>query len=249
MDDDRVNRIRMERAHVRAWPALEATVVDGWLLRISGGGSQRANSVSTVDFRGADVQASIDTVESRYRAAGMAARFQTFDETAPADLTAHLRQLGYRESETTITLTKRPVARTIPADVQIRDYGGDDWRAIYLGQITEDRRIINARILDQIPQPAAFFTTSLNGSPVATALCVIDAGCAVVECVATAMAARRRGAGRQVMLALESWAAAQGADQMGLQVVQSNDPAVTLYKGLGFEQTATNRFWMRDSRA
>ena len=138
--------------------------------------------------------------------------------------------------------------RTIPSDVQIRGHAGDDWRAVYLDQITEDRRIINARILDRIPQPAAFFTASLDGSPVATALCVINDGCAVVECVATAMAARRRGAGRRVMLALEAWAATQGADLLGLQVVRSNGPAVALYKGLGFEQTATNRFWMRDSR-
>jgi GNAT superfamily N-acetyltransferase len=239
----------MERAHVRAWPALETADIEGWLLRISGGASQRANSVSTVDFHGADVQAAIGAAEARYRLAGTAARFQTFDETAPVDLPERLRQCGYRETEATITLTKQPLAGPIPPEVQVNDDATDDWRAVYLGQITDNRRVINARILERIPRPSAFFTARLNGVPVATALCVVDAGCAVVECVATAMAARRRGAGRRVMLALESWAASQGADRLGLQVVRSNDPAVALYKGLGFEPTATNRFWMRDPPA
>jgi N-acetylglutamate synthase len=43
---------RIERLHVRAWPAFETAEIDGWLWRYSGGGSQRANSVSTVAFSG-----------------------------------------------------------------------------------------------------------------------------------------------------------------------------------------------------
>jgi hypothetical protein len=48
----RDDRVHMERAHVFAWPALRTAVIDGWLWRASGGGSQRANSVSTIDFHG-----------------------------------------------------------------------------------------------------------------------------------------------------------------------------------------------------
>ena len=60
----RADRVRMERAHVHAWPARQATRIDGWLWRYSGGGSQRANSASTVDFTGNDVAASVDAVEA-----------------------------------------------------------------------------------------------------------------------------------------------------------------------------------------
>src|SRR5947207_3058700 len=44
--------LAIERAAVAAWPALETADIDGWLWRYSGGGSQRANSVSALAFQG-----------------------------------------------------------------------------------------------------------------------------------------------------------------------------------------------------
>lgn len=239
----RLERVRMERAHVCAWPALRSERIAGWLWRASGGGSQRANSVSTVDFIGNEPEKAIDAVEARYRAGAMTPRFQTYDETNPPDLPERLQRRGYRCTETTVTLCKRPV-RSQPVEVDMRDHAWEGWRTVYLGQITENRRAINALILDHIPQPAQFFAARLDGCLAATALCVIDAGCAVVECVATNHTLRRRGAARIVMQALESWAAGQGADLLALQVVETNTPAMRLYEGLGFRQAARNHFWM-----
>jgi hypothetical protein len=45
----------MEAAAVRSWPALETVDIDGWLWRYASGGSLRANSVSALSFRGADL--------------------------------------------------------------------------------------------------------------------------------------------------------------------------------------------------
>ncbi|HVY15894.1 MAG TPA: GNAT family N-acetyltransferase [Rhodopila sp.] len=237
----------MERAHVRAWPALRTAVIEGWLWRASGGGSQRANSVSTIDFIGNDPEAAIDAVEARYRAEGMVPRFQLFDESEPRDLSERLRRRGYRQTEATVTLFKRPITAPIVApvgDIEARDHPWDAWRSVYLGEITESRRAINTLILDGIQPPARFFGARLDGRLAATALCVIEGGCAVVECVATASSARRRGAGRMVMQALENWAAEQRADWLGLQVVATNAPALGLYEGLGFQPGAHNTFWM-----
>lgn len=243
MQIDRSERIRMERAHVRAWPALRAEHIEGWRWRASGGGSQRANSVSTINFTGNDPEAAIDAVEERYRAEAITPRFQVFDETEPRDLPDRLRRRGYRQTEATITLCKRP-ALSAAGDVETRDHAWDGWRAVYLGQVTENRRVMNNRILDRIPEPAAFFAVRLDGALVATGLCVIDAGCAVVECVATEATARRRGSARIVMQALEAWAADQGCDVLCLQVVETNAPAIALYTGLGFRPAARNCFWV-----
>src|ERR1700710_2911213 len=86
---------RLERLHVRAWPALEAQRTEGWLWRWSGGASQRANSVSTVDFNGTDVEAALDRVEALYRAKAAPARLHTFDLTEPSGLPALLAARGY----------------------------------------------------------------------------------------------------------------------------------------------------------
>jgi N-acetylglutamate synthase len=92
----RNDRVRMERAHVRTWPALRSATIDGWLWRSSGGGSQRANSVSTIEFHSATPEASIAQAEFFYAAAGEPTRFHTFDETSSPGLADMLRKRGYR---------------------------------------------------------------------------------------------------------------------------------------------------------
>jgi ribosomal protein S18 acetylase RimI-like enzyme len=245
MDIGRDDRIRMERAHVRAWPALRTADIDGWLWRSSGGGSQRANSVSTIDFTGNDPAAAIAEAEARYAAVNAPARFQTFDDTSPPELTMLLPERGYRESEATVTMFRRSAPASAAAGVEIRDSIWDGWRDLYLGQVTASRREVNALILDRIPAPKAFAAVRRGGRIVSTALCVVGPGCAVLECVATAPEARRQGAARAALDALADWAGEQAVDLTGLQVVASNQAAVSLYRNLGFVAGATNRFWVR----
>jgi ribosomal protein S18 acetylase RimI-like enzyme len=48
-----------------------------------------------------------------------------------------------------------------------------------------------------------------------------------------------------VLTVLETWAAQQDAEWIGLQVVASNTPAIALYEHIGFVAGATNSFWVR----
>lgn len=237
--------IRMERCHVKAWPAFETRDIQGWLWRYSGGGSQRANSVSTVDFTGDDLEAAIAEAEQRYHEKAAAARFQTFDLTQPHDLPAVLRARGYRESSCTITMVKRAEPLAAPTDTEEYDEPVSDWRTVYLAGLSEDRRAVNNAILDTIPRPCRFFACRRDGRIVSTALSVIGYGCAVVECVSTRAAARRQGGAASTLIALERWAATQEADLLGLQVVATNAPAVALYERLGYVPAACNRFWVK----
>jgi GNAT superfamily N-acetyltransferase len=235
----------MERLHVRAWPASETAEIDGWLWRYSGGGSQRANSVSTVDFTGDDVTAALDEVEARYEVKGAPARVHTYGASAPMNVVDLLSARGYGNGDSTLTMVK-PVEHAIPpSDIEVFDRATDEWREVYLGVITENRRAVNARILETIPTPRAFFACRRGGNIISTALGVADGGRAVVECMATRLESRRNGGAQAVLRALECWAAEKGVRMLGLQVVATNAPAVALYRGLGFAAVATNRFWVR----
>lgn len=237
----------MERAHVAAWPARETAVVSGWLWRCSGGGSQRANSVSTVDFSGSGIEAAVQDIEARYRTRGAPARFQIFDETQPAILPEVLQRRGYRQAESTITMFKPAEPANVAEAVERRDAPWPGWLDVYLGAITESRRQANQQILAAIPAPRAFFGYRRNGRIIATALCVISHGCAVIECVATDAAKRRSGAARATLQTLLTWAASQGTTLTGLQVTEANAPAINLYQSLGFTPGARNHFWVRDT--
>ena len=234
---------RIERLHVRAWPAFETADIHGWLWRYSGGASQRANSVSTVDFSGADPAPALDEVEARYRARNAIVRLHTYDLSAPAGIVDLLQRRGYRGGETTLTMAKAIGASDPPADVEVAATPNAEWKEVYLGAISESRRSVNARILGTVPQPCGFFSCRRGGQVISTGLCVADGDFAVVECMATRADARRQGGAEAVLRCLEAWAAERGVKTLALQAVAVNTAAIPLYTRFGFVPVATNRFW------
>jgi ribosomal protein S18 acetylase RimI-like enzyme len=234
---------RIERLHVRAWPAVETADIHGWLWRYSGGGSQRANSVSTVDFSGGDPATALDEAEARYRARHSIVRVHTYDLSAPAGIVELLQERGYGAGETTLTMAKAVAACDPPGDVEVAAAATAQWQEVYLGAISESRRSGSARILDRVPQPCGFFSCRREGKVISTGLCVADGDFAVVECMATRAEARRQGGAEAVLRGLEAWAAARGAKTLALQAVDINAAAVALYTRFGFRPVATNRFW------
>jgi GNAT superfamily N-acetyltransferase len=236
--------LALERLSVRAWPAFETARVDGWLWRYSGGGSQRANSASTIDFSGGDPAAALDQVEALYRAKGVPAQVQVCDASVPEGLDDLLLARGYGRGDTTVTMVKTIAPMDAQPDVEIAASAGAEWREVYLGAITESRRRVNARIIGTIPKPCAFFACRRDGRVISTALGVADGERAIIECMATRAEARRQGGALAVLRALERWAYAQGVRTLGLQVVAANAPALALYRGLGFAPVGSNRFWV-----
>ena len=235
----------IERLHVRAWPAFETAIIHGWLWRYSGGGSQRANSVSTVDFVGDNAADALDEVEARYRARKATVRVHTYDQSAPTGIADLLQVRGYGAGETTLTMANAVDPANASADVEVAAVPSAEWREVYLGAISESRRDVNARILSAVPQPCAYFSCRRAGQIISTALCVTDGDFAVVECMATRAEARRQGGADAVLRRLETWAAAQGTRTLALQAVAINAPAVALYAQFGYACVATNRFWTK----
>lgn len=235
----------IERLHVRAWPAADTARVDGWLWRWSGGGSQRANSVSTVDFTGDSAEAALDRVEAMYRARRSPVRLHTYDLTRPSGLPALLTARGYGHGDTTVTMLTTTAGGSPPPDVDASAEPSPAWLSIYMEAITESRRAVNREILHRVPGPRMFFTARQGGRAISTALGVVHGGHAVAECVATRADARGQRGAEAAMRALMVWAGSLGAHTAGLQVVDTNAPARRLYARLGFVPVCTNQFWAR----
>jgi GNAT superfamily N-acetyltransferase len=247
MDIPRQALVAIERAAVRAWPALETADIDGWLWRCTGGGSQRANSVATLDFAGTDVEAAIAEAERRYRARGVRPMFQVCDLSAPADLADRLQARGYRVQEPCTTLAKVISSREAPADVEIATSAGEPWLGVYLAGVSESRRPLAPRILAGVPAPRAFFLLRRDGEPISAALGVVAHGVVIAECVATLAAFRRRGGSARIMTALEAWGARHGATIAALQAVADNAPAQALYARLDYHRVGSYHYRVLDS--
>ncbi len=243
MLSERERLVAIERAAVRAWPAVETRDVDGWLWRYSGGGSQRANSVSALHYRGTDVARTIDEIERLYRSHGAPVRFQVgFPISEPDDRDAHLAARGYVIHDQVTTLVKPVDAVSLPTDVMLDDEPSQQWMAVYLSNISLDRRPFAAAIIERVPSPRIFAEVRREGETIATALGVLHESAVIAECVGTTASARRRGAASAVMRALESWAVAQGARTIGLQAVTKNLPAQGLYAALGYAAAGTYHY-------
>jgi GNAT superfamily N-acetyltransferase len=240
--------MRIEEAAVHAWPARETARVQGWLWRYTGGGSQRANSVSPLAFSGGDVAAAIGQVERLYRARGAAVMFQVCDLVAPADLDQRLERAGYRLQEPCTCLAKELTAPVeMPPDIEVAGRASAEWLGVYGAGITPGRRAAAPTILARVPAPSAFLLLRQHGRPISVALAVAHAGVVIAECVATLRAFRRQGASQEVMRALEAWGAQQGARIAALQAVAANQPAQALYAKLAYHPVGGYHYRVLDS--
>jgi N-acetylglutamate synthase len=239
--------LAIELAAARAWPALHSQGIEGWRVRLSGGGARRANSVLPLAFNGSDLNAAISAVETAYRAQNTRSYFQVSSISQPDGLDAALEARGYTFEEPCLLLAKRLSPAPLSSDVVMSDVPTEAWMSVYGETLDAVRRAAAPAILAAMPQPRAFLLAMRTGVPLSCALAALSPdGIVIVECVATRTAMRRSGGGQVVMAALEAWAAQNGADTAALQVVAGNSAARTLYDGRGYGEVGRYHYRWRD---
>lgn len=238
----------IEAAAARGWPALETSAISGWLARASSGGSVRANSVSALVWHGGDLDAAIAEVERFYAGRGAPACFTITDVAEPAGLDAALAARGYQRKGEHVTLAKG-VAATAGAPspagltIEMGDRPSAGWYGVYLAGVTPDRRAVAPRLVEGVPPPRVFVSAVRDGVVIASGLSVHDGALASVQCMATRAEARRTGAARAVLSAIEESAGVAGKSMLYLQADAENHAAIHLYESVGF--TLAGRYHTR----
>jgi len=229
----------IERAAVRGWPALETGEIDGWVMRVSSGGSVRANSVAALDYSGTDLDKAIAKSVEFYQHRGALPRFTITDVSVPAELDDALATRGWMRHGDHVTMTKE-LASTQPLSSSLETVvrhlaPTPDWFRVYLEGLLENRRVVAPKIVEFVPEPRCFFSCLREGRVIASGLSVLDGAVASVQCMATLPDARRAGAARAVLTAIEKYAREGGAQRLYLQADAENIPAIKLYEGAGFK--------------
>ena len=232
------NDIRaLEIRAFRAWPALQTRTDHGWVQRLAGGYTKRANSINALEPNDILTHQMKDGLEAPYRDAGLPPIWR-LTPLAPAGTDDLLAAAGYRRIDESLvqraTLDDRfvldPEARVAPAP-------SDAWLAGFatLSPVAPAHRETMTRMLRSIAAPVGFARVEHNGQPIAFALGVVDDDHVGLFDVLVAPTARRRGLARRLTQSIGAWGRGHGARFCYLQVVATNAAALPLYADLGFE--------------
>jgi ribosomal protein S18 acetylase RimI-like enzyme len=231
----------LDRAAARTWRGTEEAPLGGWLLRAGAGFTGRANSALTTGDPGMPLPAAADRVYHWYRARGRTPMASVSYPAGRPDRNPVDRFLADRgwqlRDEATVIVMTRPAAglAATPAALPVGfdDQPSDDWLALYHFRGQPDLPPVARTILTSAPWQA--FASARDGDRTVAIGRVASAGeWAGLTAIEVDPAYRRRGLAAAVTTGLIAYAARHGADQVYLQVEDGNEPALALYRRLGF---------------
>lgn len=239
---------RLEAVSFRAFPSTTTRYNGTWAIRLTGGHpAKRLNSVNPLDPRDdARIDQRIGLAARRFADFGRPLIFR-LTPLAPQALRDRLASLGWREFEESIVMTCDLGALDFAGLVEqlpLQDHG--KWIDAYLMASGEDasRKPGLAEILSATePATGLFVVASSEGAASSVVRCVHELGLAGIFDLATLPQLRARGLGRKALLTALYWAQRQGANQAWLQVVADNEPALSLYRSLGFAECYRYSYW------
>lgn len=239
-----VEQAFLESLMDKAWPALEREDTGEWVLRASGGVTQRANSVWPRNPAGGQVgnqgiMRAVRAATEWYRLRRLPLIFQVFDDSRSAALNAYLdRQRYTRQSATKIMVrgTESLPVDSSGRDVEITDEPSEEWLRVWWavdGRGGDAELSVAHRILSACPALYALVRDD-DGVPAAVGRLALVGGWGGIYSMATSTGHRRRGYGTTVLAALLNAGTHQDLEGFWLLVTEANHGAQRLYSHAGF---------------
>lgn len=232
----------LESLMAAAWPAVERSTADGWVLRSAGGVTQRANSIwpvaAAVDAVAA--AASLRVAENWYAERRQPVIFQLTRRAENDSLEAFLDTRGYsKQSETIIMAAAVPATKPVPPaafTVEVAAAPSEEWLDVWWavdGRGGAAEKDTARHILTGVP---SLYAAARNdaGEVVGTGRLTIVDGWAGVYGMATHPDSRRRGVAAAVLAELLRQASTAKAERLWLMVTAANTGAQALYARAGF---------------
>ena len=236
-----VKRIRLiEELAANAWPAYHQQTLGAWRLRANMDVTKRANSVYTSGPFPEHAEW-LSVVEDFYRRRSLSPCF-CISEGSPAELDGILDSLGYRKvfaCYTMIASCREVIDRSVQSEQFTAEFAGEvsgEWihDFLRLEGYSPDRYEGYAHIFSAIAPKKAFVSLRDHGELIALGTVVAERGWAGLSNIIVDAEHRGKGAATALLRSLADWSLRNGADQLYLQVLQDNAPALSLYRKLGF---------------
>ena len=236
----------LEEISFNAHPSLQTQYYDGWILRFANGYSSRANSVNVIYPSTIDIKEKIEECEKRYFKCGLPCIFKVTDENADM-LEGLLKDRGYEILTPTDVMILDMNDKQFPlGDCIVSENVTDEWLDTYftLEKYTnQGTRDTVTQIRNMIQNDTLYCIIKEDGKNIACASAVIENGYVYIANVIVDEMHRGKGYGRMLCETLLEKAKNKGGHTAYLQVIQSNQIAMNMYKKLGFEKVYS--YWYR----
>jgi N-acetylglutamate synthase len=227
--------LALERICARGWRAAAVEEVGGWLLRADRGFTDRANSALPVG-RPESLEETLALATAWYAEHGLPLKIQS---PLPARrlLDNELSERGFEGDEDVHVLAARVdmLDLSIDVDYELAETPSAEWLAAYHYRGRAGGLPPGAAELIARHDRALFLSIRDGERTVAIGRGATDEGWVGITAVEVDPDHRRRGLGRAVLAGLVSQARDRfGANRVYLQVVATNQPALSLYLTAGF---------------
>jgi N-acetylglutamate synthase len=243
--DQQALAAQLENSLLTVWPSESNVMMDGWVLRVAGGYSGRANSASALSIGATLSTQQLDQIEAHYAAVNLPPTVR-LTPVAAEGVSAVLHARSYMQLNKALTQTASLNHKYSFADhLNLATQPHDVWLHGVCRSQSGHKRFPEKlySIVSRITVPHRFATLRVDGQPVAFGLCVLDRSWAEIGCVMVDTKMRGQSCGRAIVTSLMSWATSVGAKTAFLQVDASNTPARRLYESLGFATQYPYETW------
>jgi GNAT superfamily N-acetyltransferase len=237
----------LEELAMNAWPSIQTSFYDGWVIRMANGYTKRANSINPVYPSKIKTSEKIAHCEEVYRAHKLPVIYKLVDCAEHRLLDRQLGRLGYEKMDIT---SVQVCGRLKTGDEKIRGVKiDDDFTGSWIQGLLNCSKIRQNQIgtillmLNNILAKKIVAYKKHKGSIIGCGYGVIEKKFVGIFDVIVREDMRGRGYGEELVRALLAAAKSAGAFKAYLQVVDTNTAAKNLYKKLGF--TEKYRYWYR----
>ncbi|MGG7519258.1 GNAT family N-acetyltransferase [Allorhizobium undicola] len=239
---------RLEAVSFRAWPAASVNYDGSWQIRLSGSyPSKRINCVVALDRSDTrDIGQRLDKATRKFEAYGRKMVFRQTPLAAPEIEDALVAGGWHRFDESVVMIADLAALDEHDAMDHLPSHDIGRFVDASLTMHGEDASLKPglAELIGSIKPPYGLFLKEIAGNgPVAAAICVQDNDLAGLLQVVVDPAHRGKGEGFELVYGALRWARMRGARQAWLQVEASNQPALALYRKLGFRHAYDYCYW------
>lgn len=209
----------IEELSMNSWPSLQTMFMDGWILRISGSYSKRANLVIPLyPSRLDDMNEKIRECEKYYFERNLDSVFKMTRVSEPAGLDSILSAMGYQyQGETSVQVMdlhneEKLEGETVQTTLQ--QDASDDWFASFceMNNIAVKKQLIARETLAKtIPTKSFASISNDQGKIIACGLAVSQKGYVGLFDIVTRKEYRRRGVALKLTRALLRWGGTAGS--------------------------------------